>query len=105
MSETKFTRGDWSLSVDEFFDGCILISTQRAGMVEICEIESAYLDANKDNQFEVEQLANANLIAAAPEMYEALELINETIDQVGLVRFKSAINIEKLLAKARGEHE
>ena len=47
-----------------------------------------------------EFIANAHLIAAAPEMYRMLKEIQEAHAEMDLFQ-----DIEELLAKARGEHE
>ena len=98
--EAKFTKGEWLLTEDNFVDGCVLTSTERVGMSEICEISAAYLDGGSENSFEREQLANAHLIAAAPDMYKALEDIIDT----GYLDYTSRyIPVFDLLKKARGE--
>ena len=59
----------------------------------------------------VDTLANAKLIAAAPELLEALEQVLIEYDEVDLAygepqSFTSAINeARRVIAKARGEHK
>jgi len=102
MSEEKFTKGDWVIQEgDTFVDGSNIASELREGMIPIVEVKYAYLDDEEMTEIETEQLANAHLISAAPQMYRMLEtLIN---------RYPNSPHIQdpviKLLAKARGEHE
>jgi len=97
MSEAKFTKGDWkvegsSMSMGANYRGKFTITSSAfAGNIS---------DANT---------ANANLIKASPKMYEMLIKISEAINS-GLyeIELADAItefggDIEKLLAKARGE--
>ena len=52
------------------------------------------------------QQANANLIAAAPDMYEALEEVWRILDStMPLSRDNRADRIKRILCKARGEEE
>ena len=98
MSETKFTKGDWQAR-----KGFIMVSLPLCGEAEAHIIDGpdnmdiAYLPKGYPNS-----KANAHLIAAAPELYEALEAmvkITETYcdepDEVDVAR--------AALAKARGE--
>jgi hypothetical protein len=73
MKTFKHTPGPWWLGNDSFVDGCIVTAKDRAGMVEICSVNSAYLDASASNDFEREQIANARLIAASPDLLAALK--------------------------------
>ena len=66
MSETKFTPGPWAI----VFGTSIV--TNRGGAVADCVGAHPY----------EEQKANAALIAAAPEMYEALESALATIESL-----------------------
>ena len=49
----------------------------------------------------LEQVGNVNLMSAAPEMYEALEIV---LNYCGMTT-QTAAMIEKVLRKARGESE
>ncbi|AUR95682.1 hypothetical protein NVP1210O_60 [Vibrio phage 1.210.O._10N.222.52.C2] len=81
---------------------------------------SAIIDATDENQETPNVItgvksANSHLIAAAPDMYRALERVRQ--GHLNLVDFsivperyekdvmKIALEIEQLLKKARGEHE
>ncbi|CAM0056744.1 hypothetical protein VPHF89G1_0055 [Vibrio phage F89 g1] len=86
MCEAKFTKGPWF--VDHGF--CIIISSDVTGEPMICDLMPAELNDN--------EMANAHLIAVAPEMYEILSEINYQLGSV----YGDRIN--DLLAKARGEH-
>ncbi len=78
MSETKFTAGPWQVFRKQSSVGC----NEGQGIAEL------WRDGD-------ERKANANLIAAAPEMYAMLEQICD-----GMFDAESA---QKLLAKARGD--
>lgn len=70
-------------------------------MGNICE-----LDVFFDGEFGVEQKANANLIAAAPDMYamiEALSGFNCPCEYMSESELEAFDRIETLLKKARGE--
>lgn len=82
MSEAKFTKGEWSVQFEDMIFASCGVDNEQVAVV--CNEE------NKDK----------NLIAAAPEMYKMLKSIaddNRGIDD-GFVS-----EIDKLLAKARGE--
>ena len=88
MSKEKFTQLPWR--IEEFRDFISIM----AGYSEICYI---YGDLNCDNV-----QANARLIAAAPEMYELLALL----DNYYAVRGESnrvTKTISQVLKKVRGE--
>ena len=88
MSEEKFTQLPWR--IEEFRDFISIM----AGYSEICYIDG---DLNCDNV-----QANARLIAAAPEMYELLALL----DNYYAVRGESnrvTKTISQVLKKVRGE--
>ena len=88
MSKGKFTKGPWR--IDEFRD----FASIMAGYTEICYIDD---DLNCDKV-----RANARLIAAAPEMYELLVLL----ENYYAVRGESnsvTKTISQVLKKARGE--
>lgn len=88
MSKEKFTQLPWR--IEEFRDFISIM----AGYSEICYIDG---DLNCDNV-----QANARLIAAAPEMYELLALL----DNYYAVRGESnrvTKTISQVLKKVRGE--
>ncbi|MDM1166487.1 ead/Ea22-like family protein [Escherichia coli] len=63
----KATCGVWSLEYgDERFDaGDALIHREVAGYIPICRIEGAHSESGFDEDFQMEQQANAEFIAAA----------------------------------------
>lgn len=89
----KFTQGPWMVnkSIPPY------IYNNEHG--SICRIH--FINSRELNSLE-ESSANAALISAAPEMYEALSDICKVFKKDG--RFpKTWREIEKLLRKARGE--
>ena len=92
MSEPRFTKGEWEVTIYESETKIDLWSGDD---------RIYHKDINiADNEWRAEQVANAHLIAAAPEMYEMLENIHEILDdEFDGVKF----DIRELLAKARGE--
>ena len=85
MSEPKFTKGLWKANFDDYTKPYVAI------LLGVENIE-----------------ANINLIAAAPDMYEALECACDKycIGYAGdsLVKCEDCV-IQKVLRKARGETE
>ncbi|EOP2919905.1 ead/Ea22-like family protein, partial [Escherichia coli] len=74
----KATRGEWSLEYSENrFDGDdALIHREAAGYIPICRIEGAHPESGFDEDFQMEQQANAEFIAAANPA-TVLELLDE----------------------------
>lgn len=100
MAETKFTPGPWS--IEKPFDEpgtYITCANRRTSNPLVCKLHPVNIDAN------------AHLIAAAPDLYEALELILELRGKE-LGEWLLTLNAKHLtlkeyaqaaLAKARGE--
>jgi len=97
MSETKFTKGEWTKRDDTI--GIIDDSdTQSYGMIRfICHVDKY--------DFESEWQANAHLIATAPDMYKMLERALSLIPIAGESEKHDELRFDilDLLAKARGE--
>lgn len=105
MSDTKFTPGPWRIICDSKFcmKDIFITSKKRENesKVPICE-----LDIYFDEPMFTEANANANLIAAAPNLYKALEeIVKEGQDFEK--RTKTCISwlngAKEVLEKARGE--
>jgi hypothetical protein len=86
--ETKFTKGNWS----------IVEGLKKAG--DLCVHSQGKLICSFENDGSEEEDANARLIAAAPELLQALIAINRSINEQllnarfgnELSKMKSAIN-------------
>ncbi|EGL8703627.1 DUF551 domain-containing protein [Escherichia coli] len=67
LAAEKATCGEWSLEYGEGrFDGDdALIHREVAGYIPICRIEGAHPESGFDEDFQMEQQANAEFIAAA----------------------------------------
>ena len=64
----------------------------------------AFANLDLDERMTPEELqANAALMAAAPELYDALAALVQTIDALGAVRIPKMAAARAALAKARGE--
>ncbi|EAP9733459.1 ead/Ea22-like family protein [Salmonella enterica] len=63
----KATCGEWSLEYGEsrFDDDDALIHREVAGYIPICRIEGAHPESGFDEDFQMEQQANAEFISAA----------------------------------------
>ena len=99
MSE-KFTKGPWTATYD----------SQLQALIEIYNTEDRVMVAVLPDRGTIEAMpeieANANLIAAAPDMYEALEEVWRILDStMPLSRDNRADRIKRILRKARGEGE
>jgi len=118
--EEKFTKGPWQLWRGQKYIGggediCIGAGDTwlanmdhrvhphsdpfpREGWLQVSECDVCSIDSGDITE---EQLANAYLIAAAPEMYYLLQKALDTLYWQG---DSIAEEIEELLAKARGEN-
>ena len=98
----KFTKGPWTATYD----------SQLQAAIEIYNTEDRIMVAVLPDRGTIEAMseieANANLIAAAPDMYEALECACDKycIGYAGdsIVKCEDCV-IQKALRKARGEEE
>lgn len=96
MSEAKFTNGIWEASADPL----------DYGLVRCDGFAVARGHSGSNIPYTEKIIANAHLIAAAPEMYE---LLNEARDfiasdpTIGPCGLGLVCVIDDLLAKARGE--
>jgi len=66
---SKFTKGPWKIVEHSWSDTGIYSEHDRIALLSIGD----EIDEGDQERFEEIQRANANLIASAPEMYEALE--------------------------------
>jgi len=102
--EAKFTKGPWGVR-EHGVQNLYNVVAQHAGIASVALWESG--EPGND----VEALANAHLIATAPEMYEAL---NDALGELEALRDApdsdyarpdetTIIDLDRVLAKARGE--
>lgn len=95
MSKPKFTPGPWRTD-------CRLIG----GQIRITQVPNANMTVAQVNGRQGEQEANARLIAAAPELLEALErlMLSRDASWTGGHDWEEALDeAAAALAKARGE--
>lgn len=105
MSDTNWTPGPWYVT---FNHRKASWSLESLVIAEIPGDETAYIYSDRPAGESVESIiADANLIAAAPELYEALNLMRETFadgEAVADHSFALAMSTaEEALDKARGE--
>lgn len=113
MSETKFTPGPWKAEFREY-GGYDCMSASWSIVSD--ESEFATLDCRtRDHANDPQQEANANLMAAAPELFDALKELHEISGEanIPMENSKSVRLMGKFLAtrekaeaaikKARGE--
>lgn len=113
MSETKFTPGPWQVRFCESggydcMSDCFAVETNKGQLVTA-------VDCGDYGQFPCDVLsdvvrekasANAHLISAATELYQALEALLSEIDLLGVDGFRLQDKKEAAdaaLKKARGE--
>ncbi|EIY4154723.1 ead/Ea22-like family protein [Escherichia coli] len=98
----KATCGEWSLEYGEGrFDGDdALIHREAAGYIPICRIEGAHPESGFDEDFQMEQQANAEFIAAAsPATVLALLDENEIMCRDLIARNGEIEGLRKLVAE------
>ena len=103
MSETKHTPGPWSVGV-----------TSDGGEIDIIAADGWFVSVACDSVGEGDTEANAHLIAAAPDMLEALELAVAigivpvtSASEGGAAKFSEHVRVADMIRaaikKARGE--
>ena len=105
MTETKHTPGPWK-AINMSWEYSMIIDEDAARIAQVFIRDE--VDEETQDKFEEIKEANANLIAAAPDMYEALECACDKYcigyEGDSLVKCEDCI-IRKALRKARGEEE
>ena len=105
-NELKVTGGEWFIR-DESDEPLEITSLSRKGRISICEVAVGY-----EGPVEVEQQANAHLLAASKKLYEALDACASYMEQLrasgdaGFWDWKAGdeySNAIAALAAARGE--
>ena len=109
MSNENWTKGEWEIG--DCNNQCceVSITNQRGECSTICLDRLDRFTAGFIME-RSEMLANAHLIAAAPELYKELKYAEEILREVAKVSGLTHIDVEsctnmatKALAKARGE--
>jgi hypothetical protein len=102
MSETKFTPGPWHIvTMNDTHFAAADIAGSRWFVAEAI----LHCDANKNSDAEAETLANLSLVAAAPEMYAALECFVDNWcaeDGASYPHYEDVAKAIEALKKARG---
>ncbi|EFB8880830.1 DUF551 domain-containing protein [Escherichia coli] len=100
----KATSGVWSLEYgEERFDaGDALIHREVVGYLPICRIEGAHPESGFDEDFQMEQQANAEFIAAANpatvlELLDELEAAKKRIAELEAEPVSQAYNLPELI--------
>ncbi|MEM0902615.1 ead/Ea22-like family protein [Escherichia coli] len=98
----KATCGVWSLEYGEGrFDGDdALIHREAAGYIPICRIEGAHPESGFDEDFQMEQQANAEFIAAANPV-TVLALLDERERNLQYIKLRDQENEEIALTVGR----
>ena len=91
MSDDKFTPGPWSVAKKDKLRGAVVAKDGEM----VCDQTGA-------GRYEDEADANARLIAAAPEMYYILDII-DTYHAIKGVNNRLERTISKLMKKVRGQ--
>ena len=108
----KATCGEWSLEYGESrFDGDdALIHREVAGYIPICRIEGAHPESGFDEDFQMEQQANAEFIAAANPatvlaLLDELERNQQYIKRRDQENEEIALTVGKLLVELEAEKQ
>ena len=96
MSKPRFTRGYWYVTLTPYMIAC------RGPLGVMRKIASTIPDNCGTGLDVVEITANARLISAAPEMYEALRYLLVQGEAQGMSEFMLA-DARKAVAKAEGK--
>ena len=105
MSDIKWTPGPWKVYADDEVYSTTAKSAEDYPITVVPDSECGRDDYGVNMANRQQSRANAHLIAAAPELYEMLDML---MDASGLgdsaqLLAEERENIIELLAKARGE--
>lgn len=112
MAETKFTPAPWSVCHDGKCRCGLIYSSPKVDTVvaQVVTCKTDFMDGEGFNDEEI-IAANANLIAASPELYNELEFTLEQLRNFEKYLPASVIGcqqlikrVENVLSKARGEN-
>ena len=110
MTETRWTKGPWTVSDGEHEAGVVTGRTVHFGVDRGPSFDIFDAGDSPHETVDDEWMANAHLIAAAPDLYEALERVLLDIDFMvedgTITDVREDIiytNARAALAKARGE--
>lgn len=102
MAEHKWTPGPWRAGHFSSVVGCPVVAQPDPARNSIIVAGTRGAVASESDAFVAEIVANAHLIAAAPDLYEALEALLQG-GQPAWVDPPEWIAARDALAKARGE--
>jgi len=104
---SEFTPGPWRVGMKNGHNANIVFNENDKG---IAAVYGLALHRKVDEQPEdaAEEIANANLLAAAPELYEALDVLTLVVGLTPILGDKAALQeavdiARATLKKARGE--
>ena len=98
---SKHTPGPWFIGTDRYDYGRHIYAEQKVGD-EYCEEYHPLIATTSDDEPDIDWEANARLIAAAPELLKALEIVEPIIDEV-MASVEPGRMARAAIAKARGE--
>ena len=88
---SKFTPGPWQINGSHIYTA----DPERALLAQV------FNPGERVSDYPL--VENARLIAAAPELYEALERIVENNNTISVIQYDDRLRARAALAKARGE--
>lgn len=101
--ETKWTCGAWS--VRDCPRQAAQTDRKDDGRIKLVDFNDGTYEGTVAIVQTEESEHNAHLIAAAPDLFEALEMVLEMLDMDGFGRDAAIDVAHAALAKARGDHD
>jgi len=96
------TPGPWTIDPNEDYPLAVIRVDEDNDGIGVCEIGTEYQPTRADAT--PEQFANARLIAAAPEMLEALERVSNAFQRGRYPELQGvACDVFEAIRKAKGE--
>lgn len=100
MTKAQHTKGPWGPEFEESYN----VRAPDGGLVAICtNLKGRHATLGRRNNDEV--ASNTHLIAAAPELLEALERIVANLDEGDFISTTRIDEGKAAIAKARGESQ
>lgn len=107
MKDFKGTKDKWFVDDDSWSDGehAVITCEAREGMVPIALINGAGSESGYADEFSAEQRANSKLIAAAPDLLEALRMLEVSVNNIRYCWEKLPENMWKAMQQAESDCE